>query len=156
MAYRERKKWYESPWVWVTSGCCLGCVVVPLVLVGVFGAGIFYLFKSTGVRDEAVERARTHPAVVEALGEPIEAGWMIQGSINIHHEGGDPNEPSGEADFSLPLSGPEGEGRLYVRARRFGGEWVYEELSLAVEGRGSPIDLLEEAAPGLLEAPEEL
>lgn len=143
------RAWYQNPWLWGAGGCCAGCILIPLLLVAILGGGIFYAFTSSGVQEEAMERLRAHPQAVAALGEPIEAGWMIQGSINLSND-------EGTADFSVPVSGPAGEGRLYVVAFRRTGEWTFEELLLRVEGGGGEIDLLAaaEAEPTLLERGE--
>lgn len=136
MPRREGEKaWYQNPWLWGAGGCCVGCIAIPLVLAAVLGGGIFYAFKGSGVQDEAMARLRANPRAVAALGEPIEAGWMFQGSINL------PND-EGEADFSQPVSGPQGAGRLHVTAFRRAGTWTFEELVLRVEGSGEEIDLL--------------
>lgn len=134
MTRGEERSWNQSPWLWGGVGCCLGCILIPVVLVAVLGGGVVYLFQSSGIQDEVLERVRTHPEAVAALGEPIEAGWLIQGSIHLSDDGG-------EADFSLPVSGPDGSGRAYVVAQRRAGEWQFEELVLRVEG-GATIDLL--------------
>lgn len=131
----EEKAWYQSPWLWGVGGCCLGCLLIPILAVAILGGGIFYAFRSTGVQQEALERARANPEAVAALGEPIESGWLIQGSINVSNDRGD-------ADFSLPVSGPKGKGRIHVVAHRREGKWEYEELELRVEGRDEAIDLL--------------
>ena len=141
------KAWYENPWLWGGCGCCAGCLLIPILLAAVLGGGVFYAFKSSGIQQEALERVRAHPEAVAALGEPIESGWLIQGSINLSGD-------EGTADFSLPVSGPVGEGKLYVVAHRQAGEWTFEELLLRVEGRDEPIDLLageEPGEPGMLE-----
>jgi hypothetical protein len=138
------KAWYENPWTCGTCGCCLGCVVLPLVLVALLGGGLAFTLWQTGVVQEAGERAKASPALLEALGEPVEVGFLMQGEVNVDDEGG-------RADFSLPVSGPRGEGRLHVRAEREAGEWVFSELYAVVEGRRDPIDLLQGEAPQQLE-----
>ena len=135
MAGGEKKGCARNPWAWGIGGCCLGCVLLPVLFVTVLGGGAFWAFRSSGVNQEALELARAHPEAVEALGEPIEAGWLVQGSINVSND-------RGEADFSIPVSGPRGEGRLYIVAERRAGEWEYQELLLRVEGRNERIDLL--------------
>ena len=58
-------------------------------------------------------RARANPEVVAALGEPIESGLLISGSINVEGSGGN-------VDVSIPISGPKGSGTLYVVGTRIG------------------------------------
>jgi hypothetical protein len=147
MADRQGRSFWTSPWTCGIAGCCLGCVLIPIVFAAVVGGGAFWAWWSSGasdVRDRAVERARSHPAVIDALGEPIETGWLPQGSVHLQNG-------EGEADFTLGLTGPRGEGRLYVKARRERGEWDFEVLELRVEGRDEVLDLLDGSASQLLE-----
>ncbi len=96
---------------------------------------MFWGIRQSGIQQEVLERVRASTAVVERLGEPIETGWMVQGSISV-------SPGSGEADYSVPLNGPEGAGRVFVVAERRGGEWVFFELYVEIEGSGERIDLL--------------
>lgn len=113
---------------------CLGLIV----LVGSCVVGVFTLvsgsIKSSGPYAQGLEMARQSPAVVAALGEPIETGWMVSGSINV-------SGSSGEADLAIPLEGPDGEGKLYVVADKEAGEWTFRRAEVEVPG-GDRIDLL--------------
>lgn len=135
-------------WVqWVVLGCgglvVLGVLAAAAILFVAFGA-----LKRSDVYREAVDRARSHPDVVTALGDPVEPGWFVSGSVNV-------SGPSGEASLAIPLEGPAGEGTLYVEATKEAGTWRYQTLEVAVEGGGPRIDLLgtilaseETAVPG--------
>jgi hypothetical protein len=140
-----RKAWYENPWLWGGCGCCGGCLVLPLLLIALAGGTAFVAVARTGVLQDAKEIARNHPALQQALGEPVEVGWMMQGNINVSND-------RGEADFSLPVSGPHGEGRLYVEAEKVDGEWIFRDLYAVVDGIEEPIDLLG-SGPQQLEEP---
>ena len=75
------------------------------------------------------------PVAVEALGAPIEEGLLVMGNINL-------SGSSGEADLTIPLSGPKGNGTLYVVARKSAGQWTFSQLVLVVSESGDRIDLL--------------
>ena len=132
-------------WIkWVAGGC--GCLLVLGVLAAVaIVFGVFGVIKSSNVYEEALARARSHPAATAALGEPIETGWYLTGSVET-------SGPGGEASLSVPLEGPRGEGTLYVEATKRAGAWSYELLELAVEG-GERIDLLAGDSTGVTAAP---
>ena len=49
---------------------------------------------------------------------------------------------SGEADLMVPITGPKGEGKLYVMAEKQGGVWQYELLQVELAGQGGRVDLL--------------
>lgn len=142
MTERGERSWWSRNWGWAVGGCCLGCLVIPVLLVALFGVGIFTFIRSAGPTDEALALVRANPEAVEALGEPLDTGWWIMGRVDVSGD-------SGEADLTVPVSGPRGEGKLRIEARRRDGEWEFERLDLDVEGRaGPPIDLLKRRDPG--------
>lgn len=103
------------------------------------GAGFFYfvmnIIKSTDVYADSLKKAQNSAEVQAALGQPIEAGWMMQGSVNV-------DNGAGNADFSIPLSGPKGEGTLIVKAERApGSAWQYKALEVQITGSDQKIDL---------------
>ena len=73
---------------------------------------------------------------MEALGEPVEAGLLVSGSVSI--EGS-----SGEADLAIPISGPKGSGTVFVVGARQTGEWKLSTLEVEINSSGERIDLLE-------------
>lgn len=128
--------WFSRNWKWAVP---TGCLTVLVLFAGFAAAIVFFVFgvmKSSDVYAQALERARAAPAVVEALGTPIEEGLFMSGSINV-------SGPSGHADIAIPLSGPHAKGTLYVVADKSAGEWRFRTLQLAVDGGGKRIDLLE-------------
>ncbi len=137
MERTESKSFWQNPWAWGGCGCCLGCLVIPLAFFGVLGAGFFGVVKGSDVYRDALALVETHPLVIESLGEPIATGWQFQGSVNLEGSGG-------TADFSLPISGPKGSGRLYVEAEKWAGEWTYHRLEIVVDD-GTRLQLLEQA-----------
>lgn len=133
----ERPAGKGRPWLkWVAAGC-FGLLVLGALAAGALVFGVLAVVKRSDVYEEAVSRARTEPRVTAALGEPVEPGWFVMGSVEV-------SGPGGEASLSIPLEGPRGEGTLYVEATKRAGAWVYETLQLAVEGSGERIDLLGE------------
>ena len=108
--------------------------VAAIVLV-VFGA-----MKSTDIYKIAVARAKADPAVLEALGSPLEEGLFLSGKTNV-------NGSSGEADIAIPISGPKRKGTLYVVATKSAGRWEYKTMVVEVKGTGERIDLLKSGEP---------
>lgn len=109
-------------------GGIIGCgAILAFLVCAAFGAGsIFYFLRSSDVYQMAMAEAQQHPGVVARLGEPIEDGWLMSGSIETSN--GD-----GSADFSIPLSGPNGSGTLAVEATRSNGVWEFTQLDLQTE-----------------------
>lgn len=134
--HERPKKVWESPWFWGAGGCCLGCIVLPLAFVALFGVAAGAVFMAGGdVFDAALVAMRTSPEAVEALGEPIEKGFLIQGSFSVDND-------EGTADMSFPVSGPSGAGRLYVDGHKRQGIWEFDEVVLVMDD-GRRIAVLE-------------
>jgi hypothetical protein len=109
----------------------------------VFVVGIFTLImgamRSSDVAKEAIARAQSSPLVAQRLGTPIGEGWLVSGSINV-------SPGAGDADLSLPISGPKGKGTVYVRAQKTAGTWEYIMMVATTEGSNDRIDLLASAS----------
>ena len=110
-------------------------IVAVLALVGLMAGGAVALalwglglFRSSDVYVGAMEQLRENPAAIAILGEPIEDGWLPQGSLNI-------SGPSGNADLAIEVSGPKAAGTLYIVATMKAGMWTYETLTLSVDGK---------------------
>ena len=96
---------------------------------------VFSAVKSTGVYKDALARAKVHPSVIEALGSPIREGFLVSGNTNV-------NGASGEANLSIPISGPKGKGTIYVAANKLLGRWNYSGLIVEIAKTHQRIDLL--------------
>ena len=118
---------------------CLGLILLPaLLLAGLAAFGIGML-NSSPAYERALAEARSHPVVIDRLGEPIEAGWTFSGRFEF-------SDGSREIEMEIPVSGPRGSGRLHVEAARVDGEWELLSLVLELEHSEDRIDLL---APSL-------
>lgn len=127
--------WWSRNWKWfVPTGCCL----TPLVLGGAFAAFIilvvFAALKQTDVYQTALSRAKADQRVISALGTPIEEGWFLKGSTQT-------SGSSGEADLTIPISGPNGKGTIYAVATKSAGDWTYSKLVVKIDSSGETIDL---------------
>ena len=100
-------------------------------------SAILGVLKSSDAYQHALSRARENPAVVSALGAPIKEGYFTSGNISV-------SGASGEAKLAIPISGPKGEGTIYVEARKSAGEWTYSVLVVRIEQTKQQINLLQE------------
>lgn len=128
------RNWWQRNWMWfVPTGC-----VTLLILMAIFAGGIvftvFGVMKTSDPYKVAIERAKANAQVAEALGTPVSAGLFLSGTINV--TGG-----SGNADLSIPISGPKGSATIYVVGTKSEGEWVYSKMNARVAGTGADIDL---------------
>jgi hypothetical protein len=132
------RNWWQRNWKWVVPTGCLSIIILlALFIAGVAGI-VFTALKSSDVYREAVARAEAHPAVRDALGEPIRTGWYVSGNLET-------NNASGQADIAIPLKGSQRNGTLYAVATKSAGNWTYETLEVEVEGQDGRIDLLTDA-----------
>lgn len=74
------------------------------------------MMKSSGAYELAMAHATGSPAIEQRLGSPIESGFLVTGSFET-------SGASGSADLSIPISGPKGKARIYIRAQRIAGQW---------------------------------
>jgi hypothetical protein len=136
----QKQSWLGRNWKWVLP---VGCVSL-LGLIAVFVAGIilvvFGFMKSSDVYQEALAAASSSPSVIDVLGEPIEAGWYMTGTIRV-------SGASGTADITIPISGPRGTGTIFAAGTKRAGQWSYEVLEVEVDGLSERIDLLEAPEP---------
>lgn len=131
--------WLERNWSWaLPSGCLTVLLFVGGCLSAMYYGGI-QAVKNSSPYKEAVEMARKHPAVIEALGEPIESG-MLGDDAQIK-----PNEDrSGTAKFNIPLTGPKAGGTLYVDAEVTKEQvWTFMELTFRLANSPMVVDVLE-------------
>jgi len=122
-------------WKWLLAAVFVcGAVFVVGILTLVMGA-----MRGSDVAREATARAQSNALLGQHLGTPISEGWLVGGSINV-------SPGAGDADLSVPISGPKGKGTVYVRAQKAGGAWSYSLMEATIEGSSERIDLLASAA----------
>lgn len=134
------KGWWGRNWKWFVPAGCLGLL---LLVAGFAAAIVFFVFsvlKSTDVYRNAVEQVKANRTVVEELGEPIEEGWFVKGSVK--ESGG-----SGYASIEIPISGPKRSGTIYADAVRDAGEWKYTRLEVAIEGLPGRVQIFNPLLP---------
>ena len=135
---KPQDNWWTRNWKWFVPTGCLTMAGLVAAFVCLIVVIVFSAMKSSDVYREALARAKAAPAVVEALGSPIKDGMFVSGSTNV-------NGASGEANLAIPISGPKGEGTLYVAATKSVGIWNFSSLVLEVKPTKKRIDLLPES-----------
>ena len=130
-----RRSWWSRNWMWAAPVGCLAPVLICGGLITVLMITIFGMMKSAEPYTASLAAAQAHPQVQAALGTPIEAGAMVTGEINLENS-------SGHADLSYSISGPQGEGTVYVAGDKSAGQWTYDTMTVQIEATGERIDLL--------------
>jgi hypothetical protein len=126
--------WWGRNWKWFVPTGCLAMLLLVAAFVAFIIAIVFGAMKSSDVYKTALARAKTDPRVIAALGSPIEAGFFVSGKTNV-------SGSSGNADLTIPISGPKGKGTIYFVASKFAGEWTFSKLVVDLEKTGQRIDL---------------
>jgi hypothetical protein len=130
-----RGGWWQCNWKWAVPA---GVVLCVLGIVGLF-VGIFAIIvgvmRSTDVYQTAISEARGEPAVVAAIGLPIEEGLLFAGEIEV-------NGDWGNADIAIPIEGPTGRATIYAEATRSRGDWYYTTLVVEFDDGRQPVDLM--------------
>ena len=129
-----RKSWLARNWKWLLGGAFLAVVLLVFGVITLVEGTM----RSSDAATESLLRAKSSPLVVQRLGSPIKEGWFVGGSINMTTD-------SGDADLSVPISGPKGQGTVYVTAHKSAGLWSYSLMQAAVQGSNDRIDLLSSA-----------
>ena len=104
-------------------GICLGITLCVASL-------IFFGFSSVRNSEPyqlALTTTQKSETAVSILGEPIEPGFFFSGSFSV-------DGPSGDAEFSIPVSGPAGDGEIHAIAIKDNDEWSLSTLVLEVDG----------------------
>lgn len=133
----RQKSWFGRNWIWVVPvGGCLTLIIIGMVFIGSIFFGVTKMFKNATPYEYALEQASQNREVILILGNTIESDGMISGNISIDNN-------SGSADFSIPIKGSKGTGRVFVVAEKKNGEWIYEKLYVLIKETQEEINLLE-------------
>ena len=128
--------WWKRNWKWFVPLGCFSMLALFFTFVVSIALIVFSAMKSTNVYKDALARVQAHPSVIEALGSPIKEGFLVSGNTNV-------NGASGEANLSIPISGPNGKGTIYVAASKSLGRWNYSGLVVEIAKTHQRIDLLQ-------------
>jgi Cytochrome oxidase complex assembly protein 1 len=134
-----RQGWWQRHWRWAIPLLCVFCLGFFAGLLALFMSVLFGAMRSSDVYTIAMQRARDSPQVFAAMGTPIEPAWYLTGNLET-------SGTSGNADLKIPISGPKGEGKLVIAAKKTAGQWTYSTLIVEFDGPRASIDLLPESA----------
>jgi len=135
-----KSNWWKGNWKWFVLVGCFSMFLLFVAFVGSIALIVFSAVKSTDVYKDALTLAKTHPSVIEALGSQIKEGFLVSGNTNV-------DGASGEANLSIPISGPNGKGTIYVAATKSLGRWNYSGLIVEIAKTHQRINLLQGTAP---------
>lgn len=126
----RRPDWWGRNWKWFAP--LLG--VASLGAIAGFVIAVMSLMKSSDAYQGALARIKADPRAIEALGSPIQEGFLLTGNIAVKNS-------SGSANLNIPVSGPKGSGTLCVLATKSLGEWHFDRLVLQTNSNNTRIEL---------------
>ena len=132
---QPQKNWWGRNWKWMVPTVCLTMVLACAGFVTLIFSFVIGSIKSSDVYQESLAKARSNEQVKAALGTPIEPGFFVSGNINVSND-------SGNANLSIPISGPQGKGTIYVTANKYAGKWRYSAMECEISSTGSRVNLL--------------
>src|SRR5207244_13508132 len=86
--------WLKRNWKWFVPLGCFSIALLFVVFVGSVVVIVFSAVKSTDVYKDSLARAKSHPAVIEALCSQVTEGFLVCGSTIV-------NGASGEGNLSI-------------------------------------------------------
>jgi hypothetical protein len=119
------RSWLRRNWLWLLAGLFAGGL---LFVFGLFTL-IFSAMRNSDVAKGATTMAQSNSVVLQRLGSPIEEGFFVSGSVNV-------GEGTGDADLSVPISGPKGKATVSVTAHKSAGVWNYNLMQVGIASTG--------------------
>ena len=132
--------WWKRNWKWVVPvGGCFTLIIGAIILFSSIYFGVSNIMEESQPYEYALELINKDEQLIEVLGSPIEKGGMFQGNISW-------TNGNKVAKITVPISGPKGEGKLFIDATGEDDEWNYHEIR--VEVNDQEFDFLEESSLG--------
>lgn len=118
-------------------------VLTVLLIIFILVEGIFIFvvmaFKNSEPFKHSIELIENNSEIMEYIGNDYKQIGMILGSINVS------GDSTGNASIMYKIKGKNGISRIYVKAEKENGIWIYQKILFYKEfGSTDVIDLLEE------------
>ncbi len=139
----NRWAWANRPWRDVEhfrrvqrNWTIVGVILVSIFVLSFSGLffGLISSFKSSVAYTAAIERVRSDPRAIKVLGQPIEVGFLVTGTIKT-------SGPNGEAALAFSVEGSKAEGEVYTGSIKENGKWRLVKLYLDVPEVNRRFDL---------------
>jgi Cytochrome oxidase complex assembly protein 1 len=116
------------------GGCLAVMAIVVVIILGVGAIGL-KMFRGSGPCVAALSAAKASDEMREKLGEPLELGWVITGTINSING-------NGKANMNILIEGPKGKASVRVIGTSLDSVWSYEQMTASIGKTGEKINLL--------------
>lgn len=118
---------------WILIGLLAFCAMIAFI--GGITALVMKMMKGDAYELSLTE-VRSTPSVVEFIGDPIQPGWFVLGSVST-------SGPDGSAALEYSIHGSISDAKVYVYATKYAGEWVLDKLIVAPESSGERIVIID-------------
>jgi hypothetical protein len=135
-----QKNWLDQHPRWKIPLGFVTLIFLMAVFVAVLLTIVTMSLHRSDVYKQAMAKTTEDLQVREQIGEPVQSAWIISGQLQV-------NGSSGDANLSIPISGPRGKGLIRAVAHKTGGVWRFRYLQVSVEGQPGNIDLLSVQPP---------
>lgn len=105
-----------------------------LIFISMLFLIIMSIMRSSDAYQTGLLAAKNNAQLIELIGEPIESGWFITGSVQI-------SGSSGSADILIPISGPKGSGTVHVVGEKKLDVWRFIRINFQDDSGYKYIDL---------------
>ena len=130
-----KKSWLEQNPYWKIPFGCLTLIFLIALFVVVLMTVITTSLRNSDVYKQALAQAASNSQVRLQIGEPLKPAWLLSGQLNV-------SGSTGNANLSIPISGPRGKGTIRAIANKTGRVWRFTYLQISVDGHPASIDLL--------------
>lgn len=135
-AWRDAEHFRSVQRQWATAGIIIWVGLLLLYIALAFT--VLSALKNSQALALTMQEVRTNAAAKAALGDNIEAGFWVGGSISVENSG------SGEAQLNIPITASKGSGTIVSRAVRTDGVWTLRLVVVEVDGVDAPLVLKNE------------
>jgi hypothetical protein len=129
---RKPPDWWGRNWKWFVPVICL----VAFTFIAGFLGAVMGFIKSSDAYTSAMDRLKSAPALVAAIGAPVKDGYFVTGNISTYGN-------FGVAELTIPLSGPNGGAWVSLHGSKRLGVWHFENMIVHVDATQGTIDLSE-------------
>ncbi|MEP5338932.1 MAG: cytochrome c oxidase assembly factor Coa1 family protein [Algibacter sp.] len=138
MEEAKQKSWFGRNWPWVLPvGGCLTLIILFVIGIGAAVFGITKAVSGSEPYEYAYEKAIQNEYVIEALGTPIEKGFVGSNSSYSLNNG------ESRVSLTIPINGSLNDAFIYVEGIKENDEWVYTKLYVDIKNDDNDVNLLD-------------
>lgn len=136
----KEQNWWKRNWKWLVPVVIIVFVIgtISTLIANGNAADFAQTYSDPSLYENAVERAKQNPRVVEVLGnlEPIDKLAVLEGNALYSN-----NNTS--VELTLRVKGSKEKGKMDILAHKVSGKWEYDKIDIRIKKTGEEIIILE-------------